>query len=55
MKKLKVGDTVKIISGKDKGKVGRDNSWGYGVIDVEKLIGGGDAEAFKTHVLDPFL
>tara|TARA_Y100001933_G_scaffold264388_1_gene329733 strand:+ start:1713 stop:2933 length:1221 start_codon:yes stop_codon:yes gene_type:complete len=29
---------------KDKGKVGRDNSWGYGVIDVEKLIGGGDEE-----------
>jgi hypothetical protein len=29
---------------KDKGEVGRDNSWGYGVIDVEKLIGGGDTE-----------
>ena len=29
---------------KDKGEVGRDNSWGYGVIDVEKLIGGGDEE-----------
>jgi len=29
---------------KDKGEVGRDNSWGYGVIDVEKLIGGGDIE-----------
>ena len=29
---------------KDKGVVGRDNSWGYGVIDVEKLIGGGDEE-----------
>jgi subtilisin family serine protease len=28
----------------DKGAVGRDNSWGYGVIDVEKLIGGGDIE-----------
>ena len=28
----------------DKGAVGRDNSWGYGVIDVEKLIGGGDTE-----------
>ena len=27
---------------KDKGDVGRDNSWGYGVIDVEKLIGGGE-------------
>ena len=25
---------------KDKGEVGKDNSWGYGVIDVEKLIGG---------------
>ena len=24
----------------DKGEVGRDNSWGYGVIDVEKLIKG---------------
>ena len=29
---------------KDKGEVGRDNSWGYGVIDVEKLIGGGGEE-----------
>ena len=29
---------------KDKGEIGRDNSWGYGVIDVEKLIGGGDTE-----------
>ena len=28
----------------DKGAIGRDNSWGYGVIDVEKLIGGGDTE-----------
>ena len=28
----------------DKGAVGRDNSWGYGVIDVEKLIKGGDTE-----------
>ena len=28
----------------DKGEVGRDNSWGYGVIDVEKLIKGGDTE-----------
>jgi subtilisin family serine protease len=28
----------------DKGAVGRDNSWGYGVIDVEKLIGGDDEE-----------
>ena len=27
---------------KDKGEVGKDNSWGYGVIDVEKLIGGGE-------------
>ena len=26
----------------DKGAVGRDNSWGYGVIDVEKLIKGED-------------
>ena len=32
---------------KDKGEVGRDNSWGYGVIDVEKLIGGGDTEEPK--------
>ena len=23
---------------KDKGKVGKDNSWGYGVIDIEKLM-----------------
>jgi subtilisin family serine protease len=23
----------------DKGKIGKDNAWGYGVIDVEKLIG----------------
>ena len=23
----------------DKGKLGKDNSWGYGVIDVKKLIG----------------
>ena len=23
----------------DKGKMGKDNAWGYGVIDVEKLIG----------------
>ena len=29
---------------KDKGEVGKDNSWGYGVIDVEKLIGGEDKE-----------
>ena len=29
---------------KDKGEVGKDNSWGYGIIDVEKLIGGGDTE-----------
>ena len=28
----------------DEGAMGRDNSWGYGVIDVEKLIGGGDTE-----------
>ena len=28
----------------DKGAVGRDNSWGYGVIDVEKLIKDGDTE-----------
>jgi subtilisin family serine protease len=27
---------------KDKGAMGRDNSWGYGVIDVEKLIKIGD-------------
>jgi hypothetical protein len=32
---------------KDKGEVGRDNSWGYGVIDVEKLIKGGDTEEPK--------
>ena len=29
---------------KDKGSVGHDNSWGYGVIDVEKLIGDGEEE-----------
>ena len=29
---------------KDRGSKGWDNSWGYGIIDVEKLIGGVDEE-----------
>jgi len=29
---------------KDKGEIGRDNDWGYGIIDVEKLIGGDEPE-----------
>ena len=28
----------------DKGSVGRDNDWGYGVVDAEKMITGGSSE-----------
>ena len=34
----------------DKGAVGRDNEWGYGVIDVEDLILIGDDEPIKKPI-----
>ncbi len=33
---------------KDKGEVGKDNSWGYGVIDVEKMIKDGEEVSEPT-------
>ena len=36
----------------DKGAIGRDNSWGYGVIDVERLIGG-DKKVLPTPTPTP--